>query len=571
MHFNSEDIIDQMKLLNKYVSRGELKKALKPLTPRMTLNIRIERNLPFEYIGNLLNPLLGVWSSEANITYSDYDSSFSKTEKNSQTNLIIFWVDWREYCEKMHPQEAVEWIKGRIYSINPGNRKVLINNWPESLDYKELMFDSLIGKRNWFKSLNVELYKEIGEIPSCEVLDIALISQIIGINSYDGRNEQVSNYPFSNIFTIEVARHLALRILPVLFKPRIKALVLDLDDTLYSGVLGESRLSDLIISEGHKALYELLLKLKENGTLLTLCSRNEEQDVKHLLENNKDLKLSWDDFAVIYANWEPKPDNIAAIANRLNIDTSAMLFIDDNISELTKAAAAHPELNLLLADPTGEETMHRIINYPGLYYMKKDYSASLRTVDVQSNQKREKIKSESSDFNSYLISLKMKIDIYENFTLHTERIYELSHKTNQFNLALKRISEQKSKEAIVSPKYETYTVNLSDVLSDSGIIGVFICRVDESFARFEEILFSCRALGRNIESVSLYWILRKLNDKGIEKIAFDVQKGLRNNPAIDWFKSFNPQAKREISIKEVISKLEGNVKTHPAEVIGHHE
>ncbi|MED3549813.1 HAD-IIIC family phosphatase [Cytobacillus praedii] len=572
MLFDSVSFINKMNLLNNSVKRKELKQYQDPRSPKLNINIRIERNFPFEYIGQIIDPLFSTWSTKAFITYSDYDSTFSKPLINEDIDVYILWVDWREYYDKMSPSEAVGWLKSRIEYINQGsNRRVIVNNWPESLDYNELMFSPILGKRDWFKQLNIELNKEIKNISSCEVIDIALVAQIIGINSYDGRNEQVSNYPFSNQFTIEIARHLALRMLPVLFYPRIKALVLDLDDTLYTGVLGESSYTDVIITDKHLFFHQLLKDMKNSGTMLALCTRNEEQDVKDFFEKRAEIKLKWEDFAVVCANWNPKSENIAVIARKLNIDTTAMLFIDDNISELAKAASVHSKLNLLLADPTGKETIHRLLNYPGVYYLNKDESASLRTVDVQSNLEREKLRDIAYDYNTYLSSLKMKITVYENFKDHKNRIYELSHKTNQFNLALKRINEQMSKEVINSPEYKTFTVNLSDVLSDSGIIGVFICKINDNFATFEEILFSCRALGRRVESVSFLWVLKRLQEMGIKKLNFEVQEGLRNAPAIDWLKRLTNEEFIEIKLNEIIKVVEGKVKSHPAEVISVYE
>src|SRR5690606_2755283 len=145
--------------------------------------------------------------------------------------------------------------------------------------------------------------------------------------------------------------------------------------------LGEDGSARVQLSEGHMALQKLLLKLKRSGILLTICSRNEEDDVRALFAERIDFPLRLSDFAAVRANWLPKSDNLLDLAKQLNIDPSAFLFVDDNPSELLQMAAAWPDIRLLRADKDGSETAAKLSHCPGLYQLHQDREAEVRTTD----------------------------------------------------------------------------------------------------------------------------------------------------------------------------------------------
>lgn len=209
------------------------------------------------------------------------------------------------------------------------------------------------------------------EFNSLEIIDVNLFASKIGMNSYDRRNEEVSNYPLSNQLTLQLSRHIALNLIPAMLEPKLKAIVLDLDNTLYSGVLGEDGIENIILTEEHKQLQQVLKKMKENGILLAISSKNNEQDVIQMFETRKDFLLQKDDFTFIEANWHSKAENIQMMVNKFNFDSSAMLFIDDNPAEIAHVKEQVPSIHTLMADVTGKETVHRLLNYPYLYSRKK--------------------------------------------------------------------------------------------------------------------------------------------------------------------------------------------------------
>ena len=525
------------------------------------LIIKVERTLPFEYVSKMITPFLSRIEKEGIFSYSDYDTSIPILSTNGEVDIVLFWMDWRLYMDKMEPKPLLEWLKTRLSEVDT-SKPILINNWPTFWELEEKQYAASVSKRGWIYEFNYLLETLKDEFNNIEIIDMNLFASQMGMSSYDARNDEVSNYPLSNQLTLQLARHIALNLIPAMLEPKLKAIVLDLDNTLYNGVLGEDGIEGIQLTEGHVQLQRVLKRMKENGILLALSSKNNEQDVSEMLEKCKDFLLYKDDFTFIEANWNSKADNIRLMAEKFNFDVSAMLFIDDNPAEIAHVKEQIPTIHTLMADATGKETVHRLLNYPYLYSRKKDNSADLRQKDILANQKRVELASKAGDNNSYLASLQMKINIFEGETQHLQRIYELGQKTNQFNLALQRFSEGEVQKKAKDSAYKMYTVTLSDMLNDSGIIGTFIVKIDGELAIFEEILFSCRALGRKVEDASLYLILNELINKGIRQVKFVSVEGARNTPALDWLNNIYTSP----IIADIIAALKEKLIDYPAEV-----
>jgi FkbH-like protein len=531
-----------------------------------TYKVRVDRTMPFELIGHLLAPFCELWGAEVVFDYSDYDASLSQLGGLHQSDAYMLWLDWRIYHQSMGMEVAVDWLIGRIRALREATAApIWINNWPERLALGDTLFGLRVNDRGQIRKFNQYLYACIESIAGCEFIDLAGIAYEEEV-VYDLRNDEISSYPFSDSITIRLARHLGTQLIPATFLPRIKAIAIDLDDTLYRGILAEDGWSRLNVSEGHLELQKLLLRLKNSGILLAICSRNEEQDVRLLFDNRDDFPLGWSDFTIIYANWSPKADNLQQIAQQLNIDTSAMLFIDDNPAQLLHVGEAIPTINLLQAEISGMDTAVKLSYYPGLYQIRPDPEAALRTKDIQANQIRTSLKENSSEASSYLASLQMIVTIYLNQASHAGRLYDLSSKTNQFNLALRRMTVMESHSVMNKEQYVTLTIRLSDIVSDSGIIGAFVCRLVGQHAHVVEAVFSCRALGRDIESVSFACLLEQLSLRGIEHISFDVKDGPRNAPAIEWLKRYIQGVPVHIPLEELRKDVNAVCKQHPSKV-----
>jgi FkbH-like protein len=462
----------------------------------------------------------------------------------------------------MGMEAAAHWLIERIRLLRGVTEATIwVNNWPEFLELGDLLFGPRVSERGRVRSFNQYLENNIESIVGCELLDLAGIAYEEKGMVYDRRNDDSSSYPFSDSMTIRVARYLGAQLLPAVFLPRIKAIALDLDDTLYSGVLGEDGWNGVNLDEGHYELQRLLLKLKNSGIMLTICSRNEEQDVKTLFKEREDFILTWSDFTAASVNWQSKADNLLLLAQQLNIDPSAFLMIDDNPVELLEMMKSHSSVKLLRADRNSKETLSKLCHYPGLYQLRLDQEAALRTADI-----RMSLQDNTSEHGTYMQSLQMIVTIHVNEMSHSGRLFELSRKTNQFNLALRRMTEVEAQKSMDKQQYVTLTVRLSDILSDSGIIGALVCRLEGRKASLIEVLFSCRALGRDIESVSFGCLLGLLNKRGIEQLTIDSQNGPRNAPAMGWLRRYVQGATENIAVEGLLNDVHAVAMKHPSKV-----
>ena len=281
-------------------------------------------------------------------------------------------------------------------------------------------------------------------------------------------------------------------------------------------------------------------QLKSQGFLLTIASKNEEEDVKEFFIKRKDFPFNWNDFAVIKANWELKSQNILTIAKMLNIGTDAMLFIDDNPAEIQNVESAGIDIKTILAK-TPELTLNILEYYPNLLKLTSSKEDVLRTQDIQANQTRNELVKRLSP-KEYFEKLEIKLDFYINNKEHIQRITELLNKTNQFILTYARLTLTQVEEA--QNNGVVITINMSDKLSDSGIIAILVAnKSSEGFINLQEMTVSCRALGRNLENIMLPKMFELANQhlNGNGNILINYKKGPRNMPAINWLMDLTKQ------------------------------
>lgn len=549
-----------MQILNNQLTSRNLSNAVNILKNDKKLRVNAVRTLPIEYLISFLSKL----NTNLSYKYSSYDTSLQEIDFDS--DLYLFWMDWRLYMDKMEPQSLINWLKTRLIEID-ASKPILINNWPIFWNIEEKQYAASVTKRNWMYEYNYLLEVLKDEYSNLEVIDLNLFASQIGIESYDARNDEVSNYPLSNKLTLQIARHITFQLIPAMTEPKLKAIVVDLDNTLYNGVLGEDGFDGIVLTEEHVQLQQALKNLKKNGILLAISSKNDERDVIHLLEQHPQFILRKEDFTFIEANWNSKAGNILSMSERFNFDVSAMLFIDDNPAEIAHVQTEIPSIKVLQADVTGTETVHRLLNYPYLYSRKKDALVELRQKDILANQRRQQLAKQSNDLNSYLKSLNMTITVYENEASHLNRVFEMGHKTNQFNLALNRFSEADVQERNHASNHLIFTVTLSDMLNDSGVIGVFFIKLDGELAFIEEVLFSCRALGRKVEDASLLIIIKKLASLGIKEVQIQHTEGPRNRPALDWLNNIYTST----HLTDIQLELNKRLVNYPGEVYWQNE
>jgi len=337
------------------------------------------------------------------------------------------------------------------------------------------------------------------------ILDIDTLSTIYGISNWvDPRFWYHAKQPVSFACTVPYARNLAAMI-GALFGQTAKCLVLDLDNTLWGGVVGDDGVAGLKIGQGDaegeafKAFQEYILLLKKRGLLLAVCSKNDEVNALQPFAELPDMVLRRDDFVSFKANWDPKPGNIEQIAGELNIGLDSLVFVDDNPAERELVRRSLPQVKVveLSNDPADYP---RLLDQSGwLEVVKLTEEDTKKTDQYLQNMQRSATQTQHGDYESYLASLEQRAVLRSFEPQHLDRITQLINKTNQFNLTTRRLSRSEVEAMINREDVVTAYVRLIDRFGDNGLISVLIGHVDGDTLIVDIWLMSCRVLKRGVE------------------------------------------------------------------------
>ena len=316
---------------------------------------------------------------------------------------------------------------------------------------------------------------------------------------------------------------------------RKKCLILDLDNTLWGGVLGEDGSEGIKIGgdypgNAYLMFQENLIELRASGVLLAVCSKNNEADVFELWDSNPFVKLKKEHFSALRINWNNKAQNIKEIAEELNIGLDSLVFVDDNPSERELIRQFLPQVEV-------PDFPAKPYNLPDLYsFLLQNYFSvySLTDEDLQkstqyeANKQRLQAQQGCVDIDSYLQSLEMKIEIEEANQYNIPRIAQMSQKTNQFNLTTKRYTEADIQK-LAATKNAVFCIRVVDKFGDYGISGAVILKYPQpDTAQIDSFFMSCRILGKKIETGFLNWILNILKENNIETVRADYFETTKN-------------------------------------------
>jgi FkbH-like protein len=293
-----------------------------------------------------------------------------------------------------------------------------------------------------------------------------------------------------------------------LFGKASKCLVLDLDNTLWGGIIGDDGVEGIRLgretaeASAFLAFQEYAKALKERGVILAVCSKNEEANALEGL-NHPDSALSPEDFTIIQANWSPKSENIAGIAASINIGIESLVFFDDNPAEREIVKKQLPDVAVIEpGGPTGSDVSSYIsaLDRSGLFE-----SIKISTEDLERNQyylenaRRNKVKLAHTDYGEYLDSLEMVAEIGHFIPQYFDRITQLTNKTNQFNLTTRRYTLPEIQNVADSKDHIAIYGRLSDKFGDNGLVSVILGEVQDATVTIDLWLMSCRVFKREME------------------------------------------------------------------------
>lgn len=475
------------------------------------IKIAVHRNHSFEMVANIIEPFLNFSKLSADFLYGDYDDSlnFQIPDKQNEFDIELIWLDLSRYKDV----ELLNWLKERLTFLRSTTNAPI------------LLLHS--GEKDLFSIEN--------SITGLLIANMQDTVSSLGDGIWDIAKEKYSGTRFSNKACLSFARVIGCHYIPAVLKPAIKAIVLDLDNTLYQGVLGEDGVEGII---PHFELQKSLKKLKDKGFFLAIASKNELEDVQKMFAKREDFILKWDDFSAYGISWDAKSKNISEISKVLNIGIDSILFIDDNVGEIENVKSHYPDINTIEA--TSPEAVIEILKfYPGLYKTNLSFEDSIRSNDLKANAERKTLSIMLTE-EEYFEKLEIKLTYAINPISEVKRISELLNKTNQFIFAYKRYNETQVKDLITKQNSCIVTISLSDRLSDSGIIAIVVAEKHSEELFIDEVCISCRALGRNLEDKILAkaFDLCSINLQTKNNLKIEYKVGERNKPALNWIQNY---------------------------------
>jgi FkbH-like protein len=303
-----------------------------------------------------------------------------------------------------------------------------------------------------------------------------------------------------------------------------KCLVLDLDNTLWGGVIGDDGLEGIELGQGSgngEAFVEFqryAQRLSERGVILAVCSKNDEKNALEPFLKHPDMVLKRDQIACFVANWSDKAANLQHIAKTLNIGLDSLVFADDNPVERALVRRELPMVAVpeLPEDPAMYVQTVALAGYfEALRVTKEDLE---RGEQYQANAERERLKETVTDMSGYLESLRMVLTVQPFDRVNLARVTQLINKTNQFNLTTERLTEFEVVERMNDPRVVTLQARLSDRFGDNGIISILIARMSGADAVIETWLMSCRVLGRQVEEACLNALVEECSALGAREL-----------------------------------------------------
>ena len=303
-----------------------------------------------------------------------------------------------------------------------------------------------------------------------------------------------------------------------------KCLVLDLDNTLWGGVLGEEGLEGIKLGEeappGNAFLeFQKTIKiLQKRGIILAINSKNDFDLVNNVFQNHPYMQLKLSDFACIRSNWQDKAQNMREISEELNLDLSSFVYFDDNPAERFLISHELPEvLTVDVPDDCSEFTrcLLDLDVFETLHITDEDKQ---RTKLYQNEGERKRLKSKITDLNSYLNELNITVEIFVWDEFAIPRIAQLTQRTNQFNLTTRRYSESDINLLAHSESSLIYYIKSGDRFGEHGIVATCIIHIKDDSWEIDTFLLSCRVIGRGIEQAFLHFICQNAIKKNIKKI-----------------------------------------------------
>jgi FkbH-like protein len=394
----------------------------------------------------------------------------------------------------------------------------------------------------WIGRLNEVLRDLAVDFPNVKLVDLsALIGDVGRAAAFDLRFYFRNKAPYSPKLLNRLARQIS-DLSRGFGTYYFKALVLDCDNTLWGGVIGEDLLTGIKLGPHDcpgnifwRVQHELA-DLERSGMLLCLCSKNNAPDVDEVFARHPEMVLKKEQIVTKRVNWSPKPENITDIAKELSIGLDSLIFLDDSEFEIEAVKTQLPSVRTFLVPKSLPEYPTLVADIRSLYLGSGVSKESVsKTTQYVARAQAESLKKSEASHEEYLLSLGLKVMVHRNDLTNIPRISELSQKSNQFNLTSVRYSEIDIRLAMSDDFSEVFSLSVADQFGPAGLTGVAVMRYEGETARVEAFLMSCRVIGRGIEFAIWPTLYQRARGLGCTAVTAEFRATAKNGQVWNFY------------------------------------
>lgn len=549
--WNIEEIPQLLKLARRY--------AKSYVTGEKDLRVAVLGSYSIQHFVSVLRFLLHEEGIDANIYEGEYDGILMDVLNDDselyefKPSIVIMLPsikDIKEFPILGSDAEAVEQLADKQVQLYQG----IWNKLEASLGCQILQANFVLpieralgnlesnyeySRSFYYKRINAKLEQKRGG--NVTIIDMDYWAGVVGkINWFDNSSYYLSKTGFRMDYIGIAAEVFVKQILALTGKVK-KCLVLDLDNTLWGGVVGDDGCMGIqldpnnAIGESYRAFQQYVLQLKERGVILAVCSKNEEDIAKEPFEKNDKMILKLDDISCFIANWEDKAGNIRTIASKLNIGVDSLVFFDDNPAEREIVKKFVPEVLVVDVPEDPADYVQALALCMPFEWGQLTGEDFKRTQSYLQNSKRQELESSFVNYDEYLQALDMVGSVEEIDEYSKERFAQLINKSNQFNLRTIRYTEAAVEQMMQEENTKLLAVSLKDKFSDYGIISCIILKKDGEECFADTWVMSCRVLKRGVEEFAFSHVCNAARSMGCSKLVGEYIPTQKNRMVKDFY------------------------------------
>jgi FkbH-like protein/non-ribosomal peptide synthase protein (TIGR01720 family) len=386
-------------------------------------------------------------------------------------------------------------------------------------------------------SLAQEVGETIAPFPGVSVINANELAELYPVDVIDDpESDRQGEIPFSARYWAAMGT-MAMRKIRTMVQAPHKVIAVDADNTLWGGVVGEAGADQVQVSAEWKVLQEFLRKQKDQGMLLVLVSKNQENDVAEVFRR-PDMTLRREDFVAWKVNWTAKSENLRALADELSLGLDSFIFLDDNPVECAEVSARCPGVTVL-ALPTSQENIPSFLHHVWAFDRPRATSTDkVRTEQYRQQVERKQFQSSATSFAEFISGLNLQVQFGAVGAEQLERASQLTQRTNQFNTTgVRRTTAELAADLSSAGRHQALMVRVKDRFGDYGDVGLCVYKTEQDELRVENFLLSCRVLGKGVEHRMLAALGQAAGDLNLKWVVIPFNRTERNEPAAKFLQA----------------------------------